>query len=123
MLRVVVSSKWGSFERPGCRRFFGTSFATKAYAKLAPDSNDLRRDRVTGCNGKAILCGVFCLKGRLPSCSFAGTLRSRLRGVHRATKNDRNDNGESFSWTGNLRHGPGKPKKLFYFLKYGSQRE
>jgi hypothetical protein len=44
VLRVIINSKWRSFERPSRRRFFKRAFATKAYAKLAADSNNFRRD-------------------------------------------------------------------------------
>jgi hypothetical protein len=74
VLRVIIGSKWRSFERPSRQRFFRRAFATKAYAKLAVDNNNFRRHRVAGCNGKSILYGVFRLEGRLASSSFAGTL-------------------------------------------------
>lgn len=97
VVRVIIGSKWRSFERPSRRRFFRRAFATKTYAKLAADSNNFRRDRVAGCNGKSILYGVFRLEGRLASSSFAGTLRSRLRGLHRSSKNAVN-----CKWQGNV---------------------
>ncbi len=96
MLHVIIGSKWRSFECPSRRRFFRRAFTTKAYAKLAVDSNNFRKDRVAGCNGKSILYGVFRLEGRLASSSFAGTLRSRLRGLHRSSKNAINGKGTLF---------------------------
>jgi len=53
VLCVIIRSKWRSFERPSRQRFFRRAFATKAYAKLAADSNNFRRHRVAGCNGKS----------------------------------------------------------------------
>jgi len=96
VLRVIIDSKWRSFKRPSRQRFFIKAFATKAYAKLVADNNNFRRHRVTGCNGKSILYGVFRLEGRLASSSFAGMLRSRLRGLHRSSKNAVNGKGTSF---------------------------
>ncbi len=109
VLRVIIGSKWRSFERPSHRRFFRRAFATKAYAKLATDSNNFRRDRVTGYNGKSILYGVFHLERRLASSNFAGTLRSRLRGLHRSSKNAVNGKGTSFR-DPEMRHGLSKLK-------------
>ncbi len=108
VLRVIIGSKWRSFERPSCRRFFRRAFATKAYAKLVADNN-FRRDRVAGCNGKSILYGVFRLEGRLASSSFAGTFRSRLRGLHRSSKNVVNGRGTLFG-DPEMRHGLSKLK-------------
>ncbi len=96
MLRVIIGSKWRSFERPSRQRFFRRAFATKAYAKLAADSNNFRRDQVVGCNGKSTLYGMFRLEGRFTSSSFAGTFQSRLRGLHRSSKNAVNGKGTSF---------------------------
>ncbi len=96
MLRVIIGSKWRSFERPSCQRFFRRAFTTKTYAKLVADSNNFKRHQVTGYNGKSILYGVFHLEGRLASSSFARTLRSRLRGLHRLSKNAINGKGTSF---------------------------
>jgi hypothetical protein len=53
VLRVIIRSKWRSFERPSRQRFFRRAFATKAYAKLAVDNNNFRRHWVTGYNGKS----------------------------------------------------------------------
>jgi hypothetical protein len=96
VLRVIIGLKWRSFEHPSRQQFFRRAFATKTYAKLAADSNNFRRHRVVGCNGKSILYGVFCLEGRLASSSFAGTLRSRLKGLHQSSKNAINGKGTSF---------------------------
>jgi hypothetical protein len=74
VLRVIIGSKWRSFERPSHQRFFKRAFATKAYAKLAADNNNFRRHRVAGYNGKSISYGMFRLERRLASSSFAGTL-------------------------------------------------
>jgi hypothetical protein len=104
VLRVIIGSKWRSFERPSRQRFFRRTFTTKAYAKLAADSNNFRRHRVTSCNGKSILYGVFRLEGHLASSSFAGMLRSRLRGLHRSSKNAINGKGTSFG-DPEMRHG------------------
>jgi hypothetical protein len=73
VLRVIIDSKWRSFERPSHQRFFRKAFATKAYAKLAADSKNFRRHWVVSYNGKSILYGVFHLEGRLASSSFART--------------------------------------------------
>jgi hypothetical protein len=96
VLHVIIDSKWRSFKRPSRQRFFRRAFATKAYAKLAVDSNNFRRHRVASYNGKSILYGVFCLEGRLASSNFAGTLRSKLRGLHQSSKNAVNGKGTSF---------------------------
>jgi hypothetical protein len=109
VLRVIIGSKWRSSERPSRQRFFRRALATKAYAKLAADSNNFRRHRVAGCNGKSILYGVFRLEGRLASSSFVGTLRSRFRGLHRSSKNAVNGKGTSFG-DPEMRHGLSKLK-------------
>jgi hypothetical protein len=109
VLRVIISSKWRSFECPSRRRFFRKAFTTKAYPKLATDSNNFRRDWVAGCNGKSILYGMFHLEGRLASSSFARTFRSRLRGLHRSSKNAVNGKGTSFG-DPEMRHGLSKLK-------------
>jgi hypothetical protein len=96
VLRVIIGSKWRSFERPSRQRFFRRAFATKAYAKLAADNNNFKRRRVGGYNGKSILYGVLRLEGRLATSSFAGTLRNRLRDLHRSSKNAVNGKGTSF---------------------------
>jgi hypothetical protein len=109
VLRVIIGSKWRSFERPSRQRFFRRAFATKAYAKLAANSNNFRRHRVVGCNGKSILYGMFHLEGRLASSSFVGTLRSKFRGLHRSSKNAVNGKGTSFGDL-EMRHGLSKLK-------------
>jgi hypothetical protein len=109
VLHVIISSKWRSFERPRRQRFFRKAFATIAYAKLATDSNNFRRHRVAGCNGKSILYGVFRLEGCLASSSFARMLRSRLRGLHRSSNNAVNGKGTSFGDL-EMRHGLSKLK-------------
>jgi hypothetical protein len=115
VLCVIIGSKWRSFECPSHRRFFRRAFATKAYAKLAADNNNFRRDRVAGCNGKSILYGVFRLEGRLASSSFVGMLWSRLRGLHRSSKNAVNGKGTSFG-DSKMHHGLSKLKYNFFLF-------
>jgi hypothetical protein len=109
----VPTNKWESSDSTECeyqpKRFAEGWFMTKIYAKLAADSNNFRRHRVAGCNGKSILYGVFRLEGRLASSNFEGTLQSRLRGFHQSSKNAVNDKGTLFEDL-EMRHGLSKLK-------------